>query len=88
MANTGETEMDHCAVRIEILKGDTTPNGQQWVKICVNGRLTDLIMYIEPIHSDHSIKQLEHIASEMYRWGFFDGAKETKTAIRSALGIQ
>ena len=79
--------MEHCAVSIEILNGDTIATGQQWVKLCVNGRLTDLILHVDPKHLEHSKTQLTHIAEEMYRHGFFDGTKETKFKIRSALGI-
>ena len=73
--------------RIEIIEGEVIADGQQWLRLCVNGRLTDLVIHVDPLHRDHAKKQLEHIASQMYQWGFCDGGCEAKAAIRSALDI-
>ncbi|WP_417459106.1 hypothetical protein [Kordiimonas sp.] len=74
--------------RIEIIVGEVIPNGQQWLKLCVNGRLTDLIMHVDPKNLATAQQQLEHVASQMYQWGFFDGARDAKVKVRSALDIQ
>lgn len=73
--------------RIEIIVGPTNTTGLQPLKLCVNGRLTDSVIHVQPEQVGPAQRQLIDVARGMYQLGFIDGQRELQSTLREALGL-